>query len=68
MLYVVKFYLLHGWLKVKNGDGTIKYKEMSIPEKEISEDLVYDYQNLNFKIENIEVIYNYDESEVDSND
>lgn len=67
-MYKVKFYLLHGWLKVKNGDGTIKYKEMSIPEKELSEDLVYDYQNLNFKIENIEVIYNYGDCEGDSND
>lgn len=67
MLYVVKFYLLHGWLKTRS-DGTIKYTEMSIPVKEVSEDLVYDYQNLNFKIENIEVIYNYEESEGDSND
>ena len=67
MLYVVKFYLLHGWRKIKS-NGKIKYTEMSIPVKEISEDLVYDYQDLNFKIENIEVIYDYDESEGDSND
>lgn len=67
MLYVVKFYLLHGWLKTRS-NGKIMYTEMSIPVKEVSEDLVYDYQNLNFKIENIEVIYNYDENEGDSND
>lgn len=66
-MYKVKFYLLHGWLKTRN-DGTIKYKEMSIPEKEISKDLVYDYQDLNFKIENIEVIYEYSDCEVNSND
>ena len=62
MLYGVKFYLLHGWLKTRS-DGTIKYQELSIPVKDLSKDMVYDFQDLNFKIENIEVIYNYDESE-----
>lgn len=66
-MYKVKFYLLHGWLKARN-DGKIKYKELSIPVKELSKDVVYDFQELNFKTENIEVVYDYSESEGDSND
>lgn len=66
-MYKVKFYLLHGWLKTRI-DGTIKYQELSIPIKELSEYVVYVFQVLNFKIENIEVIYEYSESEGDSND
>lgn len=66
-MYKVKFYLLHGWLKTRN-DGTIKYQEVSIPVKDLSKDVVYDFQDLHFKIENIEVIYEYSESEGNSND
>ena len=67
-MYKVKFYLLHGWLKVKKNDGTIKYLEQSMPIKELNEDIIYAFENSNFKIENIEVIYDYDESEGYSND
>lgn len=66
-MYKIKFYLLHGWLKTRN-DGTIKYQELSIPIKELSKNVMYDFQNLHFKIENIEVIYDYSEGEADSND
>lgn len=64
----VKFYLLHGWLMVKKNNGTVKYFYQSIPVNELSEDLIYAFEDSNFKIDNIEVIYNYDENEGDSND
>lgn len=57
-MYMVKFYLLHGWLRSRN-DGKFKSQQLSIPVTELSESMVYDYQDLNFKIENIEVIYDY---------
>jgi hypothetical protein len=68
-MYKVKFYLLHGWLKIRN-DGENKYrlKQLSIPVKELSKNVVYDFRTINFKIENIEVVYDYSESEGNSND
>ena len=66
-MYKVKFYLLHGWLRDSSG----RYKHETLSTRTLDDNAIKTFSALgygHFKVDYIEVVYDYSESEVDSND
>lgn len=69
-MYEVKFYLLHGWRKVKkNGkNGITDYVQDTVSVQHLSDTIIHKYKTAGFKVDSIDVIYGYNDNEGDSND
>ena len=66
-MYKVKFYLLHGYFRDSSG----RYTQETFAVNKLDDKPIRTFSTLgygHFKVEQIEVVYDYSESEVGSND
>ena len=66
-MYKVKFYLLHGWYRDSSG----RYTQDMLAVDKLDDNAIKTFSALgygHFKVDYIEVVYDYSESEGDSND
>lgn len=66
-MYRVRFYLLHGWYRDSSG----RYTQETLSTRTLDDNAIKTFSALgygHFKVDYIEVVYDYSESEGNSND